>query len=248
MPKFSALLRTCFAVMLAAAVLLVAAFNRSKPRPDPKAAIPAAAPQPQPTAKKITAGEVKFSRETPNKRFVKGSFKVTEGGQGAIPSYGTGGACLIADLNKFNMPPRVNGQRRTCSQLSDCQDGLPSGGFGYCADAADGTAEKICWIRPGPDTLLCDKSIFHNPPTVWPLGVDHQLTPVDVSASDLLPQLSGPVRWRVVACLNGKDLVPNPDPGPGEPAVVAACGGGDLAPPLRLEVFGPVSESHWPPN
>ena len=189
------------------------------------------------TGKKISAGAIEFSPAT-NPQTLQGSFKIfTSPSQNAIRGNGTGGACLVADLNRFNFPTLSGGQSRKCTENSDCNQGLPSGWRGYC----DADGERTCWVRRGPDKDdLCNKSPFEP----WEEGVDHpsNTTPFDL-AKPRYPEHAplesfsraypGPVRWRVVACLNGIDPTTQPyHPG---------CRVTDPEhKEIRMEVFGPI--------
>lgn len=205
----------------------------------------------QPTPRrKISAGAIKFSPAT-NPPKLQGSFKIsTSPSQNAIRSNGTGGACLVADLNRFDKPTRAsNGQNRKCTKNSDCKAGLPSSWSGYC----DVDVGKTCWVRPGPGNAeLCNKSLNYTPPRVWEEDVDHpsNTTPFDLakprypehapleSFSRVYP---GPVRWRVVACLNGKD--------PTTQQYYPGCGVADPEhKEMRMEVFGPIRTPPHVPN
>ena len=197
------------------------------------------------TPKTICADAIEFTDPT-----LKGSFEISIGGKGAIPSDGTGGACLVADLNPFHMPEIPHDPAWKCSANSDCGKGLPPAwaGYGYC-DEKEGT----CWVRPGPpnDKHLCNKS----PEDPWEVGIPHasNTEPFDLSAnyswyavaadglvlrrsfSDIFP---GPVRWRVVACLN------TIHPDNGETTFTNAKGEltkgcKEIDSIYRLEVFGP---------
>ncbi len=79
----------------------------------------------QPTPRrKISAGAIKFSPAT-NPPKLQGSFRIsTSPSTNAIPSNGTGGACLVADLNQFDIPRMSSGQDRKCTKNSDCNEGL----------------------------------------------------------------------------------------------------------------------------
>jgi len=145
----------------------------------------------------------------------------------AIESPGTGGACLIADLNYLGIPAMPASPTRRCSLNADCQGaGIPAGGFGYC----DIKGDKKCWVRPGPPIVivagmtkpwLCNIS-----PTPRPENTD--IETAHLKLEDLAKEFTydRPVRWRVVACLNG------PTPASG----IAPCRNTDGG--NRLEVMG----------
>lgn len=195
----------------------------------------------QPTPRrKISAGAIKFSPAT-NPPKLQGSFKIsTSPSRNAIPSNGTGGACLFADLNRFGIPQMSAGQNRKCTKNSDCTVGLPARWSGYC----DVDGERTCWVRPGPDKDdFCNKS----PSIPWSEDVDHPVgkTPFDLSIprypehaplESFSSTYPGPLRWRVLACLNGKDLVEDP---PGSGNHVPACRAKSASDRQRMEVFGP---------
>lgn len=187
--------------------------------------------------KTIRAGEVTLTGQNQ----IRGSFTVTTKqfllsmGSVAIRSKGTGGACLVADLNRFSIPsiPPTPGWK--CSQNSDCQEGLPDKGLptawaGYC----DVDGGKKCWVRPSPQSSqFCNISHFHPPPPgkIWDGTNEATKDP-----NHLLPFVHGPyqgkpIDWRVVACLNHED----PDPKEGKPGCAAVDS------PMRMEVFGPIT-------
>ena len=190
--------------------------------------------------KKISAGAIELSPAI-NPHLLQGSFMIsTSFSKAAIPSNGTGGACLVADLNRFDFPALSGGQNRKCTKNSDCMAGLPARWSGYC----DVDRERICWVRPGPDSNdLCNKSPFEP----WKEDVDHPAgtMPLDLSKPrypGLAPLESfsstypGPVRWRILACLNGKDLAWDPESGENKPA----CAAKDASDQKRRLVFGPI--------
>ena len=199
---------------------------------------------PSVSRKKISAGTVEFS-PTIGPHRLQGSFKVsTSSSKNAILSKGTGGACLLADLNHFCIPTMSAAKNRKCATNSDCTAGLPAKWSGYCH-------EEACWVRPGPDTDLCNKSPF----VPWAEDVDHPAPPdpFDLSVARYpeptrLESFSrvypGPVKWRVVACLNGIDPVKDSVSGELKPAC-AANGATDLQ---RMLVFGPPREVHPDPK
>jgi hypothetical protein len=189
--------------------------------------------------KKISAGAIECSPEySPAGHKLVGSFRIsTSSSTNAIPSNGTGGACLVADLNRFGIPQMSAGQNRKCTKNSDCTVGLPARWSGYC----DVDGERTCWVRPGPDNDdLCNKS----PSIPWSEDVDHPAgkTPFDLSIprypehaplESFSSTYPGPVRWRVVACLNGID--------PKTQQYYPGCKDIDVAhKEMRMEVFGPI--------
>jgi hypothetical protein len=206
--------------------------------------------------KKISAGAIHFSSEigpagqfTINPDELQGSFKIsTSFSKTAIPSDGTGGGCLVADLNAFHIPRIPADPDWKCSRNSDCQE-LPSGWAGYC----DANGERTCWVRPGPrdDEHLCNKS----PLVAWREGIyPSNEKPFNFSAPySRSPQLDGsvglrsfsatypgPVRWRVVACLNGI----HPETGKTKYANAKGedtRGCAEIDSEYRMEVFGPIT-------
>ena len=121
----------------------------------------------------------------------------------AIASPGTGGACLVADLNSFDMPVMSDPQRR-CTKNSDCQGGINVQGTPTQSWAAycDIDGDKKCWVRPGPQGALC--KIGPQPQNV---AIETPRFPLD----GFKATYSGPVRWRAVACLNGYNPPNNRD-------------------------------------
>jgi hypothetical protein len=184
--------------------------------------------------KTIRAGEIEVvfgglgSHGQPLPNAIKGSFTLSTPmlKLGTIRSQGTGGACLVANLN----PYRVSGVQGGCSKNSDCQGGL-NGWAGYC-DGVTG----ICWIRPGGDEF-CNKSNQYPgfpPGKIWVDGVKN-LTPKDGPHS-FQELSSAPVEWRVLACLNGID------PDTGKDTTDCKTGG-----PRRIEVFGKIKSVPYKP-
>ncbi len=167
---------------------------------------------------------------------IKGSFTISTVPPGqqnpnAIPSLGTGGACLVADLSRSTQLALP----QSCSSGADCSNNLPAGWFAYCdAGQAGGTAAGKCWIRPGTAAELCNRSADYDPPKVWPDG-ETQQTPKNAyqlpapTTTPLNPQDQAPVRWRVVACLNKADSNGKDTGGCGKPD-----------PTLKKLVFGEV--------
>src|SRR5258708_3526662 len=85
-----------------------------------------------PPRRKISAGAIKFSPAA-NPPKLQGSFRIsTSPSRNAIPSNGTGGACLVADLNRFGITQMSASQNRKCTKNSDCTGGLPARWSGYC--------------------------------------------------------------------------------------------------------------------
>ena len=122
----------------------------------------------------------------------------------AIESPGTGGACLVADLNAHNLPVMADPQRR-CTKNAECYGGLgvagsTDGWVGYC----DIDGDKKCWVRPRKQPELCK------------IGPQPQNVAIETPKFALDPfkaRFPGPVRWRAVACLNGFNGTTNRDCG-----------------------------------
>jgi hypothetical protein len=121
---------------------------------------------------------------------ISGTFRVEPARARGIVSDGTGGACLVADLDP-----------RACRSDADCADAATPYGpdsAAYCLRPKHGVMKNgHCWVRPGPGQDYCRKS-----PQV-PLPLRTTMATPDVCP----PSLPGerPVRWRVHACLNGHD-------------------------------------------
>lgn len=170
-----------------------------------------------PVNKVIVPGAIEFSNGKITGTFVM----TTTGGPDSFLSNGTGGACLVADLNGSNIPDTRQLPNGKCTKDSDCQRNLPREGlfqsewYGYC----DTKVEHNCWVRPGPgdpDGDLCNKQ----PDTPWGENVKHpsnkepfdlstpryEAAPSGVAAGALISfseKFPGPVRWRVVGHLRG---------------------------------------------
>jgi len=164
---------------------------------------------------KIEGGAVKRTANT-----VQGSFKITAATSAdGILSKRLGGACLLADLNEHLIPKMPS--PRTCSKDSECQSFDPANGegdfHGYC-----NVAEKKCWVRPGIDTDLCNRSKDYDPPKPWDLNSNYpsnksfslvqlryRVPMGNNNGTHLVSfmQLYGRSRWIVAACLNGINSV-----------------------------------------
>jgi len=132
-----------------------------------------------------------------------------------IASHGTGGACLIADLN-FKGIPNLSTQ---CHYDPDCTNAIPEKYQGSYTDENNNKKERgwhgycvagTCWTRPGQQSSHCLISKIHNGGNPWPTG-SHQFGPPTASATaytiaDLYRDLDikSPVEWRVHACINGR--------------------------------------------
>jgi hypothetical protein len=202
-----------------------------------------------PANKKIWPNAVDFSGGK-----ITGSFVITTtGGPDSLLSNGAGGACLLVDLNRFNIPDTSGLADGKCTENSECQLNLPRGGLlesewhGYCDPD-----EQVCWVRPGGpnDPDLCNKQPF----TPWSETTKHSSNTEPFNLSKPRYEVSeaglpgenllsfsqvypGPVRWRVAACLNG---VFTPQPGVLPPCV-------DPTSMNRRQVLGPPVWVPFPP-
>lgn len=210
----------------------------------------------------VSPGKMYGSTYLVNPAAIVGSFKVENSTleAGGIKTNGTGGACLVADLNEFGLP-RMSNPDRMCSKNSECQSFYPTmaqeGFVGYC----DYKGDHKCWVRPGDGPDLCNRSKDYTSPKIWDVNVHYPASQKQFGftapryAFESVP-LTSPagarivlrsfmdtyykhdkgIRWRVVACLNGTD------PASGE--FIAGCGI-DLPPDapaaVRMELFGPPS-------
>jgi len=161
-----------------------------------------------------------------------------------ILSHGTGGACLIADLNDdLNIPPKspmsYNGQ---CQTDDDCHKAmvfltLPPGRntawSSYCV-------ENTCWTRPGLQATHCLTSKVQGkgaalPPGHYTFGPDPS-DPTNYRIADFYAEFHDrivkPITWRVHACLNGSGGITGDN---------GACGRADGA-GSRLIDNGPPSD------
>ncbi len=191
----------------------------------------------------ISAGDIVDTSISPTQGKISGSFTVTSvplwpGNEDAIRSHGTGGACLVAEWGKFNLPPPIlpPGQTR-CTENSQCTSALPQDKkdkkwHGYCdTDGKDGD-DGQCWVRPGPPTSeeLCNKSPFYTPPKIWANGT-YPATKQDY----IVPKFPGGIKWRVVACL----MRINPATGEDDPSL--GCGMEVFGTPNNVD-YGPIPE------
>lgn len=185
--------------------------------------------------KTIEAGDIVVSQVS-NTSEIKGSFKVYTPWlkhNNTILSKGTGGACLVANLNPiYPGVPDISGVPRTrrCSLNSECQKGLETGWFGYC-DAGAGTG--ICWVKPGGDEF-CNKSNMppeFPPPIIWQDGITNTVP----KSTHYFQASTSNIHWRVVACLNGIDHT-------GESTTDCRTGGSN-----RIEVFGSPTPVKYKP-
>jgi hypothetical protein len=134
------------------------------------------------TRKQIIAGPIEVAGDT-----ISGSFRVKDPSHTGIRSIGTGGACLVADLDN-----------RACRADDDCVDlrtKYHPDGSAYCLQAA-GKRKRTCWVR-GADLDYCRKS----PMVPLPLNTNIGLPVIDPRG---LPNTHR-IAWRVLACLNGYD-------------------------------------------
>ena len=191
--------------------------------------------------KTIRAGEIKINYKTfiqppePLPISIEGSFTIDTPvlKHATIPSQGTGGACLVADLNAYGKPD-MSGTTGLCSVNSDCKSGLPADWVGYCGP------EKRCWVRPGKQADLCNISKFYPILKIWEDGIRNPtprmpyLVTLFAHSGDLVR-----VKWRVVACLNMKKQngvdVSIPTEG--------GCASQDGT--MRMEVFGKPADGYY---
>lgn len=141
------------------------------------------------TSKAIVPGKVRAAAGT-----VSATFKVIESRHG-IPSTGTGGACLVANLS-----------RRACRTDDDCRDLRTThhaNGGAYCLRPKASLGAKTCWVRPGRQSDYCRVS----PVSPYPLGEEIALPHINGD-----PRRDGmPVRWLVHGCLNRFDPATDKD-------------------------------------
>jgi len=199
--------------------------------------------------KAIDAGDIDVvigglgSHGQPVPNFIRGSFMVSTPmiKRRTIKSQGTGGACLVANLNILNpgQPgmstpgkienPDTGTPKRPCLKNSDCQRFLNPGWAGYCDE---GTG--ICWVRPGTAEELCNRSIDYTPPKIWQDGFKNP-TP---KTPHHFPVLSpAPIEWRVLACLN---KLGSTDRHCGDPV--------NLDGENKLQVFGKIKAVPYKPS
>jgi hypothetical protein len=173
-------------------------------------------PQAEPSRLIIEPGKIELA-SPPNAKDIWGSFTIKKSvHSAAIESSGTGGACLLADLNHLGIPTMASPTRQ-CTSGADCNSfSIPnvttSSWYGYC----DSDGDKKCWVRPGKPPDLCNIN-----GTVRPLN---EAIETPHYRLDSLPvDYSRPIRWRVIARLNGK-------PG-GTPAKIEIMGPPRAVPP-----------------
>jgi hypothetical protein len=160
-----------------------------------------------------------------------------------IRSHGSGGACLLADLNFKGIPEHAG----TCTTDKACNDAIPQQYRGIYTDENgndkdrdwySNCVEGSCWTRPGSWTSHCLLSPVHNSGAPWPAG-SQVFGPPPISSTvytvaDLYRELQiqphESVNWRVHACLNGSG---------GFGIDNVACGGNDGT---RLVHGGPPSK------
>jgi hypothetical protein len=125
------------------------------------------------------------------------------GGDPSRTSTGTGGACLLAQV-----------QEKVCVHASDCDVQFQTGRYalttwgGYCLDRRPGTTDAPsvgqCWVKPSED--WCAKSPFEP----WPDGT-HSVPAIPVDRTQFYRQAKRinpnlrTIAWRVLACLNVYD-------------------------------------------
>jgi hypothetical protein len=144
----------------------------------------------------IVAQDPTFTKGPHGSLGVTGHFELTKPsligqifGAAAIPSVGTGGACLVAEmLNSAGEPI-------SCTNDSSClrspmEEQILGPHTEYCQPV-----DKTCWFKV---ENWCNKSGNYKPVRIWSLGVvnDTNDTPVATTKGR---------RWRVYACTNGID-------------------------------------------
>lgn len=128
-------------------------------------------------------------------RMLQGEFEIRapHPGEEGIDSSGLGGACLIAQI--------PNNPVKACTSNDECHipPGTPAPGtspnyWGYCMSGQ-------CWIKGvGPGDPYCNKGVKagkHSVPTT-PLNTGAMYTYAASRADTRIP-----LRWSVLACLNG---------------------------------------------
>lgn len=138
------------------------------------------------------------------------------GAPDAIPSSGTGGACLVFPAADLGYPRMA---AKTCTTNQQCYTGEGERAA-YCA------SDNTCWARPRLDIygqFTCNRPITMTPATLNPVPK----RPLDAGVLDV----KAGARVRVVACLN-KGSPPWPDN-------KAPCAYPDHAD--RIDVMGPVA-------
>lgn len=159
-----------------------------------------------------------------------GSWMLARGLWGAIPSDGTGGACLsvaMRDVPGYQQM-QCTGANRECgpwpqgtvTKLWDATCDLP--------DHAAAGAVGQCWGRPlnRPAAIQalatrqsCNRSIDYNPQQLWTPGVSNAVNQDRLDLSDnLYSGLAKPSHWRIKACVRER---------PGNP-VPTICKWGDI--------------------
>lgn len=137
-----------------------------------------------------------------------------------IASHGTGGACLIADLNSKGIPDPGSG---SCTTDKECTDAIPAkytGTNNIYTDENNNQKKRdwhgycvagTCWTRPGQQASHCLISKIQNDGQPWPTG-SHPFGPPPVSSTvytiaDMYRELgiTASVNWRVHACMNGSN-------------------------------------------
>jgi len=152
----------------------------------------------------ITSGPIKTSPSgtTPNAKQVQGSFKLKN--TDSPESSRRTGACLAVDLTAqgVGLP--------SCTTHKQCNDayaaspnsilgsGIP-GPYLYCLGDGANDSAKRCWIRPGPDTTHCNKSL-HTPG-------NHTVPATGTVAADPLGKNES-LNWVVYGCLNPDNNLP----------------------------------------
>lgn len=153
----------------------------------------------------IEAGEIKSSTSRTEHRTkqVSGSFALNKNA-GPI-QIRSAGACLLADLGDQGIG------LASCSSDKQCNDAYDmapnpqlgdrtNGPYLYCLGEEPSSAEKRCWIRPGPASTHCSRSLYASGSHPVPAPIAGQPDSAGVPA-DPLGNGKG-VNWRVFACLN----------------------------------------------
>lgn len=189
-----------------------------------------------PAEKTIKAGEIEIENPTATSFAVKGSFTVSTPilRFRTVPSQGTGGACLVADMNQ--LPSTATGK---CLNNSECYQSLPDDWAGYCEKETG-----KCWVRPGSQGLFCNVSGMYPPVPPGKKWTDETKNPVPISSPYSYQYSLSTTDWRVMACLNKKNAagVDEPLKGCADPTYDGA---------LKMQVFGatkPVNVRPVRPN
>jgi len=164
-----------------------------------------------------------------------GSFVVTKSPFG-IHSDRLSGACLFVESAALNLPDKATSPGGKCSSDDQCGGGVLRDDPGPADDAFvgwEGRCDKgtgTCWIRPGKGDAtkspVCNKKLTPKLTIPTPSNIP-AFNPASLTAH---LKSSGPIRARVLACLNGSFTTP-PGTKPNPPC-------GDLGNTNRIETFG----------